>query len=123
MLAPLWVALPFHSCVTVCPLAKVHVSVQFDMAVVPVTVIVKVPAAAVLLAIRVRMLAPVVGLVANAAVTPGGSPDTASVTLPLNPPASVTVMVSVALPLGVKARVEADGARVKPGVADPPNGN
>ena len=32
--------MPFHSCVMACPLAKVHVSVQFDMAVVPVLLIV-----------------------------------------------------------------------------------
>jgi len=39
----------------------------------------------------------VAGLVANAAVTPLGRPDAARVTLPVNPPTSVTVMVSVAV--------------------------
>lgn len=35
-LAPLCVSLPFHSWVTVCPLAKVQVRVQFEIATVPV---------------------------------------------------------------------------------------
>jgi hypothetical protein len=49
------------------------------------------------LAVKVTALLPVVGLVANAAVTPLGKVDVESVTLPVNPPTSVTVMVSVAL--------------------------
>jgi len=35
-LAPLWVSMPFQSCETVWPLAKVQVRVQLDKAVVPV---------------------------------------------------------------------------------------
>ena len=62
---------------------------------VPVMVTVAVPAVAVLLAVKVRTLVLVVGLVANAAVTPVGRPDAARVTLPLNGLTSVTVMVSV----------------------------
>jgi len=49
-------------------------------------------------------------------VTPEGSPDAARVTLPVNPPTSVTVMVSVAVLPWVIARVDAEGARVKLGV-------
>ena len=64
---------------------------------VPVMVTVAVPVVAVLLAVSVSTLVPVVGLVPNAAVTPLGSPDAASVTLPVNPPASFTVMVLVPL--------------------------
>jgi len=64
---------------------------------VPVTVTVEVPVAAVALAVSVRTLEPVVGLVAKAAVTPLGSPEAASVTLPVKPPAPVTVRVSVEL--------------------------
>jgi hypothetical protein len=64
---------------------------------VPVMVTVDEPTVAVLLAVNVTTLEPVVGLVANAAVTPVGKPDAARVTLPVNPPASVTVMVSVAV--------------------------
>jgi hypothetical protein len=52
---------------------------------------------AVLLAVSVSTLVVVVGLVANAAVTPVGSPDAARVTLPVNGLTSVTVMVSVPL--------------------------
>lgn len=64
---------------------------------VPVMVTVEVPVVAELLAVNVSTLVPVVGLVPNAAVTPVGRPDAARVTLPVNPPTSVTVMVSVAV--------------------------
>lgn len=64
---------------------------------VPVIVTVDEPVAAVLLAVNVSTLVPVVGFVPNAAVTPLGNPDAARVTLPVNPPISVTVIVSVAL--------------------------
>jgi len=55
---------------------------------VPVIVTVYVPAVAVALAVRVSTLLPVVGLVPSEAVTPLGRPDTARVTLPVNPPSS-----------------------------------
>jgi hypothetical protein len=84
---------------------------------VPVMVRFEVPAVAVLLAVRVSTLAPVVGLVPNDAVTPAGSPEIASVTLPVNPPASVTEIVSVMAVPWVTASVAATGASVKPGVA------
>lgn len=64
---------------------------------VPVIVTVAVPTVAVLLAVSVRTLEPVVGLVPNAAVTPFGRPDAARVALLLKQD-SVTVMVSVAVP-------------------------
>jgi len=64
---------------------------------VPLIVTVNVPAVAVLLADSVSTLVLVVGLVPNDAVTPLGRPEAARVTLPVNPPTSVTVMVSVAL--------------------------
>jgi hypothetical protein len=60
---------------------------------VPLMVIVVEPTAAVLLAARVSTLVLVVGFVANAAVTPLGRPEAASVTLPANPFWPVTVMV------------------------------
>jgi hypothetical protein len=53
---------------------------------VPVMVIVALPTAAVLLAVSVSTLVPVVGLVANDAVTPLGRPEAARLTLPVNPP-------------------------------------
>ena len=72
---------------------------------VPVIVTVAVPVVAVLLAVNVSTLVPVVGFVPNAAVTPLGRPDAASVTLPVNPPRSVTVMVLVPLPPCVIVRL------------------
>jgi hypothetical protein len=64
----------------------------------PVTVTVTgPPTVAVPLAVSVSTLKPEAGLAPNAAVTPVGSPDAARVTAPVNPPTSVTVMVSVAL--------------------------
>src|ERR1700735_2710734 len=64
---------------------------------VPVIVTVADPVVAVLLAVSVSTLVPVVGFVPNAAVTPLGRPDAAKVTLPLNPPTSVTEIVLVPL--------------------------
>ena len=83
---------------------------------VPVIVIVEVPATAAVLAANVTILVPVVGLVPKVAVTPLGKPDAASVTLPVNPPVSVTVIVSVALLPVLTDRLAAEGASVKPDV-------
>ena len=85
---------------------------------VPVIVTVDVPAMAVALAVSVSRLAPVVGLVPNIAVTPLGKPDAARVTLPVNPPVPVTVMVSVPLPPWAIDRADAERERVKLGVAE-----
>jgi hypothetical protein len=63
---------------------------------VPLMVTVAVPVVAVLLAVSVSTLLPVVGFVPNAAVTPLGIPEATSVTLPLNPFCPATVMVDVA---------------------------
>lgn len=52
-----------------------------------------------------------------ATVTPAGKPVTASVTLPVNPFTSVTVMVSVPLPPCATVRAAAEGAIVKVGWA------
>jgi len=64
---------------------------------VPVIVTVDAPTVAVALAVKVSTLLPVVGLVPKATVTPVGKPEAARVTLPVNPPVSVTVIVSVAV--------------------------
>ena len=64
---------------------------------VPVIVTVEFPAEAELLAANVTTLVPVAGLVPNVAVTPLGKPDAARVTAPVKPPASITLIVSVAL--------------------------
>lgn len=63
----------------------------------PVMVTVNAPAVAVALAVNVSTLVPVVGLVPYATVTPAGRPVAVRVTEPVNPPASVTMMVSVAV--------------------------
>src|SRR5579863_603087 len=88
---------------------------------VPVMVTVELPVVAVALAVNVSTLVPVVGLVPNAAVTPLGRPDAAKVTLPLNPPASVTVMVLEPLLPCVIDRLLGEAESVKLGVADPAN--
>jgi hypothetical protein len=64
---------------------------------VPVMVTVTVPVFAVALAVRVRTLLEVAGFGLKAAVTPFGSPEAASVTLPENPFTGVMVMVLVPL--------------------------
>jgi hypothetical protein len=59
----------------------------------PVTVTLKVPSAAVLLAVSVNVLVLAVLLGLNDAVTPLGRPDADRLTLPLKPFCGVTVMV------------------------------
>ena len=86
---------------------------------VPVIVTVEVPAAAALAAVRVSTLELVVGLVPNDAVTPDGSPEAASVTLPVNPPDGCMVMVSVVLPPWTTVSAEVVGVRVKLGAVVP----
>jgi hypothetical protein len=86
---------------------------------VPEMVTVEVPAAAELLAVRVSTLLPVVGLVAKPAVTPLGRPDAARVMLPVNPPVSATVMVSVPLAFWATERLAAERESVKLGVVPP----
>lgn len=86
---------------------------------VPVIVTVEVPVVAVLLAVSVITLVPVVGFVPNVAVTPLGNPDAARVTLPLNPPTSVTVIVLVPLPPCAIDKLLGDADRVKLGDDDP----
>lgn len=56
------------------------------------------PTVAELLAVSVSRLVPLAGFVPKAAVTPLGKPVAASVTLPVKPPAGVTVIVLVPLP-------------------------
>lgn len=82
---------------------------------VPEMITVELPVVAVPLAANVTMLVPVAGLVPNVAETPLGKPEAARVTLPVNPPTSVTARVSVALEPGATETEVAEGARVKPG--------
>lgn len=88
----------------------------------PLMVSVLVSAGAELLAVRVSTLLPEVGFVPHDAVTPVGSVEvTAKVTLPLNPPASVTLMVAVPLPPGVSETVLEEANIQKPGTCGPAN--
>ena len=81
---------------------------------VPVIVIVNDPVVAVLLAVSVSTLLLVAGFVPKFAVTPLGNPDAASVTLPVKPPTSVTVIVSVPLLPWVTDKLVGEAERVKP---------
>lgn len=81
----------------------------------PVTVMVLVPVVAVLLAVKVRALVPVVGLVPNVAVTPLGRAEVESVTEPVNPPEGVTVMVLLPLVPWVTLRLVGEAESVKLG--------
>jgi hypothetical protein len=80
-------------------------------------VIVLVPVAAVLLAVKVRVLVDVVGLVPNEAVTPLGRAELESVTDPVNPPESVTVMVLLPLVPCLTVKLECEAESEKFGVA------
>jgi hypothetical protein len=64
---------------------------------VPVTVTFVVPAVAVLEAVKVKLLVPVVDAGLKLAVTPAGKPLAASATVPLNPFCGATVMVLLPL--------------------------
>ena len=86
---------------------------------VPVMVTVAVPVVAVLLAVSVRTLLPVVGFVPKDAVTPLGKPEAARVTLPLNPFTSFTEMVLEPLLPCVSDRLLGEADSVKLGVAEP----
>jgi len=86
------------------PVGEVTVSVMVvvtgvSVPEVPVIVTVEVPAAAVLLAVSVSTLEVVEDVGLNEAVTPLGRPVAANATLPANGLTSVTVIVSVPLPL------------------------
>jgi len=80
---------------------------------VPVIVTVAVPVVAVALAVRVNVLVEVVGFGLNCAVTPLGRLEAARVTLPVNPPTSVTVMVLVPLLPWVIVRLLGESESVK----------
>src|SRR5689334_21852339 len=77
----------------------------------PVTVTVAFPVAAVADAVKLSTLVPVVGFVLNAVVTPVGTPLALSVTLPVNPPDGVTVIV-------LEAAAPACVIETAPGLAD-----
>lgn len=80
---------------------------------VPVMVTVAVPVAAVELVLRVKVLVEVAGFVPKLAVTPAGRPEADRLTLPVNPPAGVTVIVLFPLPPCVSVRLEGDADNEK----------
>jgi len=77
-------------------------------------VTVNAPRVAVLLAVSVSTLELAEDAGLNEAVTPLGIPVAVKDTVPVNPPVSVTVMVSVPLAPCLTDRVDAEGVRVKP---------
>jgi len=81
---------------------------------VPVIVTVNAPVVAVLLAVRVSMLEVVEAAGLKEAVTPLGSPVAVKATLPVNPPVSVTVTVSVPLAPCFTETVAGEEVRLKP---------
>jgi hypothetical protein len=80
---------------------------------VPWMVIVALPVVAELVAMSDSTLELVVGLTLHEAVTPEGIPDAVRVTAPVNPPTSVTLMVSVPPEFRLIVIADAAGAIVK----------
>jgi len=74
------------------------VAVCVSVPLTPVTVTVAVPIVAVLDAVKVRVLVPVVEAGLKAAVTPVGSPLAVRATAPVNPPEGATVIVLLPVP-------------------------
>lgn len=100
-------------------LAELTVSVTEVLAVkapeTPLIVSVTVPVVAVELAVRVSVLAPMVGFGLNPAVTPLGSAEFESVTLPVKPFAGTTLMVVDPKEPWVMVKLEGEAFRVKLG--------
>lgn len=84
---------------------------------VPVIVIVLVPVVAVLLAVNVRLLLEVVGLVPKVAVTPLGRAELERLTDPVKPFKSVTLMVLLPLVPCFTVRLLGEAESEKFGVA------
>lgn len=83
---------------------------------VPVTVTVAVPVVAVELALSVKTLLEVAGLVPKLAVTPEGSPEVERVTLPVNPPEAAMLIVLLPLLPWVTLRLAGEADKVKFGL-------
>ena len=79
------------------------------------------PVAAVPLAVSVKTLVVAVLAGLNDAVMPAGRPEAASVTLPVNPPVGVTVIVLVLLPPCATLIAPGADANVKPVATGPAN--
>ena len=96
--------------------SRVKVVLAVVLPEVPVTVTVKAPVVAELLAVSVSTLELADDAELNDAVTPLGRPDMVNATLPVNPPVSATVILSVPLAPCLTLRVDADGVRLNPDV-------
>jgi hypothetical protein len=133
VLATVMVLVPLLPCVTVTDVGEaltlkagvvVELTVSETVVVavrlpeVPVIVTVADPVVAVLLAVNVTVLVLVVGFVPNVAVTPLGKPDAARVTLPVNPPTSVTVIVLLPVLPWVTLTLVGEAESVKLGDVD-----
>ena len=68
------------------------------------------------LAVRVRVLVPLVDAGEKEAVTPVGNPEIARLTFPVNPYSGVTVTVALVVPPGLIVRLLGADVRVKVGV-------
>ena len=82
---------------------------------VPVTVTEVVPVVAELLAVKVRVLVPLVLVGLNEAVTPLGNPEADRLTLPVNPLCGFTVIVLVPFDPCVTVTLLGDAERLKVG--------
>lgn len=89
----------------------------------PVIVTDEVPVVAVPDAVNVTPLLPVVGFVPKLAVTPAGNPDADRLTLPVNPPEGVTVIVLLPVPPCTTLTLEGEADSVKFGAGAPAGGN
>ncbi len=96
---------------------RLTVVVWLNVPEVPVIVTLDVPVVAVALAVKVRTLVPVVGLVPNAAVTPAGRPEADKVTEPVKPPEGVSLIVVVPLVPWVTVKLAGEAESEKLGVA------
>jgi len=102
------------ACAAVTVRATVAVAVKLPD--VPVMVTVAGPVVAELLAVSVKVLVVVVLAGLNAAVTPLGRPDAASVTLPVKPPVGLTVIVLMPLLPCAMLKLLGAAESVKPGL-------
>ena len=93
------------------------VTVRVSVPLTPVTVIIVVPAVAVLEAVSVRMLlAPVADVGLKTPVTPAGSPPAVSATAPVKPPVRAMPIVLVPLAPTFMLRLPGFALRVKSGI-------
>lgn len=109
--------LPSSCCAAAELIVRLMVVVCVRLPDVPVTVMLLVPVAAVLLAVNVRTLVDVVGFVPNEAVTPLGSAEVDSVTDPVNPPVGATVIVLLPLVPCFTVKLAGDAESEKSGCA------